>query len=376
MINQVCDKELCTGCSACMNACPTKAITMTEGEIGHIFPTINDNCIECNRCVRTCPVNSKVVLNTPMKVYAAWAKDNQEHQTSTSGGAAACFTNKILANEGAVYGCSSLPHGEIKHIRVTTSAEAHLLKGSKYVQSHIGEVYRQIAQDLKADKKVLFIGLPCQVAGLKNFIGKEPTNLITVDLICHGVPSQKILFDYLQAKGINKQLIDSVRFREQGGCFLSVRENNKVVYRKPEHKDLYFIAFNDNLCFRNSCFTCRYAQSNRCSDLTIGDFWGLGKSEPFRYQTNGNVSVILVNSAKGEEFLAECNSDMNLVERSLTEAVAGNHNLQRPSIAPNADKFHRLYTQVSLTKALKRCTRKRRLKGLVLPLAKWMLSKI
>lgn len=373
----VCELNLCTGCSACMNVCLVDAISMQEGELGHIFPVINDNCIDCNKCEKTCPAIHPNSLQQPQKVYAAWAKNDVEHHTSTSGGAASCFSNHVLKQEGTVYGCASLPEGKIEHIRIDKLRDIKKLKGSKYVQSYINNLFRDVKNDLKEGKKVLFVGLPCQVAGLKKYLVKDDEHLVTVDMVCHGVPSQKILFDYLAAKGIVRKNIKSINFREQQGCYLTVLNNeNKSVYRKNECADLYYTAFNENLCFRNSCFSCRYSSPNRIGDITIGDFWGLGAKVPFTEKTNGHVSVIMTNNEKGELFLQECTDQLNLVERTLSEAVKGNHNLYASSVSTQNTLFKQLYGKLSLENALKRCTRWRRFKSLFIPAIQCIMKRV
>ncbi len=376
MINNVCDLNKCSGCFACANICPAGAIEMIPGKVGHIFPSISDKCIDCHKCIKICPVNNPIELHKPQKTLAFWIKDDKEHQSSTSGGAAACFSNYILENDGTVYGCASLPHGIIEHIRIDKKDDAYKLKGSKYVHSHINETFKAIKEDLKNNKKVLFVGLPCQVAGLKNFIGKDVTELYTIDLICHGVPSQQVLFEYIESLGIQRSDVDFVSFREANGYYLSIRSSDGCIYRKDECKDLYYMAFNDNLCFRESCFTCRYSTSNRVGDLTIGDFWGLGKTEPFEYDSHGHVSVVLVNNDKGNHLLDVCADKYEAIERTLEEATLGNHNLRAPSVPKNASKFQTLYGKVNIQTALKRCLWKRRLKAPLLPIVKWLHSKM
>ena len=376
MIDKVCDLSKCSGCFACANICPVGAIQMQPGKVGHLFPVILDKCIECNKCVKTCPVNTPVELHKPTRTLAFWMKDESEHNSSTSGGAAACFTNYILEEGGVVYGCASLPHGVIEHIRIDKKENAYKLKGSKYVHSHINEIFKSIRGDLKEGKSVLFVGCPCQVAGLKNYIGGKSEHLYTIDLICHGVPSQKVLFEYIESLGIKRDEVSQVTFREAKGCYLTILSSGRNVYRKNECKDLYYMAFNDNLCFRDSCFTCKYSVPERVGDLTIVDFWGLGKKESFNYVTHGHVSVVLVNSDRGQYLMEGCADKYESVERSLNEAVAGNHNLNSPSVAPNADKFHALYGKVSIQKAFKSCLWKRRVKALLLPIVQWVLSKM
>lgn len=375
MIDKVCNNDQCTGCSACANICPVGAIEMKTGKIGHIFPSILENCIECKRCVKVCPVNNPLKLQTPNKTFAFWLKDNEEHHSSTSGGAAACFTNYVLDNGGVVYGCASLPHGKIEHIRIDKKEDAYKLKGSKYVHSHINDAFKLIKSDLKEGKTVLFIGLPCQVAGLKNYVGHDDNNLFCVDLICHGVPSQQVLFEYLESLGFKRDDVSVVAFREAKGSYLTIKSSGRSLYRQHECKDLYYMAFNDNLCFRDSCFSCRYSAPERVGDLTIGDFWGLGNTKPFDYQTHGNVSVVLVNNNKGKYLLEVCSDKYVAIERTLEEAVAGNHNLKSPSFALHAEKFRSLYGMVDIQTALKKCLWKRRLKAPFIPFIQWIVSK-
>ena len=376
MIDKICDNSKCLGCSACANVCPVGAIEMKPGKIGHIYPKISDNCIECNKCVKTCPVNKPLDLQIPKKTLAFWIKDDKEHRTSTSGGAAACFTNYILDNGGTVYGCASLPRGVIEHIRIDKKADAYKLKGSKYVHSHINDIYKSIKEDLKNGRKVLFVGLPCQVAGLKNYIGKINETLFTIDLICHGVPSQQVLFEYIESLGIKREEVSVVTFREEKGYYLTIKTQEGGFYRKNECKDLYYMAFNENICFRDSCFTCRYSTFKRIGDLTIGDFWGLGKKIPFNQDSHGQVSVVLVNNAKGQHLIEVCSGNYVAVERTLEEAVAGNHNLKNPSIAPKAEKFWFLYGKADIQTVLKKCLWKRRIKAPLIPIVQWMLSMV
>ena len=368
MIENICDIEKCTGCTTCQSVCPTNSIFMREGNGGHLYPSISSSCIDCGKCIKNCPVNKEVELSTPLLTYAAWAKDSEEHATSTSGGVAAVLTNWYLENGGVVYGCASLPKGKIEHVRVAKKSDAYLLKGSKYVQSYIGETLVSVKKDLKAGYKVLFVGLPCQVAGLKNYIGDHP-GLVTVDLVCHGVPSQKLLFDYLSEHGIRREIIDEVKFRDSEGFNLTVFSEGKILYRRSHLSDLYYLAFLDNLSFRSSCYTCIYATDRRCGDITLGDFWGLGKKDNFNYKPNGNVSLVLVNSHKGKELIDSTSYLLELVPRQLSEAVAGNPNLRRPSVNNKSNKFREEYQSNKLVAGtLRKYLFIRRIKALIIPI--------
>lgn len=191
----ICEKEKCTGCAACMNVCAHNAISMAEqGVCGYIYPTIDQNkCIGCGICVKTCPVNTPIKFNAPLKAFAAISKDHDDLMTSASGGASSVLVNSILTKNGIVYGCVQRNYKHISHERIDKIEDAYLLKGSKYVQSDIGYIYRDVKEDLKTSKTVLFTGTPCQIAGLKSYLKKDYDNLILVDLVCHGVPSQKLL---------------------------------------------------------------------------------------------------------------------------------------------------------------------------------------
>ncbi len=350
---QICKSSDCTGCFACVNKCPKGCITMQEDVIGHIYPTIDDDvCINCGACVRVCPANSPVTFNTPSNTYAAYALDEDERRTSSSGGAAAEFSKAVILNGGVVYGCSSVFENELHHIRVETLEELTHLKGSKYVQSHINDAYKRVEEDLCADRVVLFIGTPCQVAGLKNFLCKEFLHLITVDLICHGVPSQRLLTDHLN---VHTKPPFLVKFRDESGYALNVfnLKDFRKLYSMPHTKDLYFTGFCKNLFFRDSCYTCKYAKGERCSDITLGDFWGLGKAEPFNGTKKNGVSAILINTEKGGEFLQRLSSKLFLEERTLKEAINGNSQLKRPVIAhKNHELFKVMYSKCGFKRAM------------------------
>lgn len=365
-MDTICEKQLCTGCSACMNICPKQAITMQPGDMGHIFPVIDPGkCVDCGLCQAVCPAGHKAVFRAPKTAYAAWAKDAGEHKSSTSGGAAAVFTNYVLQHGGVVYGC--VFDGAVSHCRIDHLSDAKKLKGSKYVHSHINETYQSVKRDLLSGILTLFIGTPCQVAGLKAFLrGKEYENLICVDLVCHGVPPQKLFFDYLKEQGIDQKDVEYVSFRESKGFYLNVRLKNNKVYRKSSFDDLYYMGFYDNILFRESCYNCEYATDTRVGDLTIGDFWGLGREIPFDEKTTDGVSLILVCSEAGERFLQNVGSGLSLFERPVSEAIKGNANLNHPSGKGNHDRFAAAYGRMPLKKALKKNLRIRRFKNVLL----------
>ena len=361
---KICEKEECFACFACMSVCPQTCITMEENDaIGHIYPIIdNDRCIRCGLCQSVCPVLVKPEKRSLEKAYAAYSLDVKEHETSTSGGVAACFSRNVISDGGVVYGCSSRMDDGISHIRVDSNEQLFLLQGSKYVHSHINTTYVQAKKDLQSGKKLLFTGTPCQIAGLRSYLKRDYDNLLTVDLICHGVPPQKLLLEEIKKYNYRGNLIS---FREPEGFFLKIRqaEDEKIIYKKTANKSLYFLGFNANLLFRDSCYTCPYAELNRCSDITIGDFWGLGKNVPFTGDKSNGISVVLINTQKGERFWNEAKHLFFCEERPVEEAVAGNANLGRPSISHRGrKKFVELYPQKGYNEAAKKVLVKERIK--------------
>ena len=361
----ICDRHLCTGCGACLNVCPTAAITMKEKKAGHIYPVINSQkCLNCGKCQKICPVNQSVLFYNPTTAYAAWAKDDREHISSTSGGAAAVFTNFVLEKGGVVYG--SVFDGKFLHKRIDNREDTAKLKGSKYVHSHTERTFKEVEADLKGERWVLYIGTPCQIAGLRCYLEREYERLVTVDLICHGVPSQKLLFEHLKSCGVERDKIENISFRNPNGFYLTVDYADRQQYQKRNLDDLYYIAFSDNLTFRDSCYNCVYAKAVRVGDLTIGDFWGLGKEMPFEQTVKNGISVILVNSEKGRALLENCKKHLHLVERTVNEAVKGNFNLRSPSFSKNHEIFAKKYERLGCEKALKQCLRVKRMKYFIL----------
>ncbi len=356
---QICEKEKCVGCFSCVNSCPKGCIKMSENEIGHIYPEIDESlCVECGICKNVCPVNSQPHFGTLNKAYAAYTKDKDEHKTSTSGGAAAAFSKNVISKGGVVYGSSSKVNNGVSHIRVDNMGDLALLKGSKYVQSHINDCYKQAKDDLVSGKEVLFTGTPCQIAGLKAYLKKDYDNLITVDLICHGTPPQKLLFEHLKNYNTKGNLLS---FRQTDGFFLRVKnpESGEMIYDKTANLDLYFLGFNKNLFFRDCCYSCDYAKSERCSDITIGDFWGLGKKEPYTGETKNGISVVIPNTKKGELFWESVKDEFVSYERPFLEAVEGNFNMRKPSI-PHANKnvFIKEYKKHGFKRAAKKALSK------------------
>ncbi len=353
----ICDKTNCTGCFACYNVCPKNAITMQEDEYGYIYPIINDEkCINCNLCKKICPSITKLEFHQPDVCYAVYSNDNKIRSKSTSGGVATVLSKNIITKGGIVYGASFIENCEVSHIRIDNEKDLHKLQGSKYVHSYIQDTYKNVKQDLIDNKEVLYIGTPCQIAGLKNFLGKEYEKLYLIDIICHGVPSQKYLKD--EVNRINKSLdIDRVLFRDSNNYGLSIVKDSKITFTSSIKESPYADSFMEGLTLRPNCYDCKYAGKDRISDITIGDFWGLSKESKFYNDRHNGISTVIISTNKGMELFERCKSNFNFEQRDYSESVNGNTQLRTP--APknkNYNKFQRLYLKKGFYYAYKKST--------------------
>lgn len=308
---------------------------MVEGKHGHLLPNVDKEiCSNCGLCKQKCPANTPVNLQLPQKTFAAWSKDIEEYKTSTSGGASAELAKYFISKGGIVYGCAFSSNLKVEHIRIERQEDLALIKGSKYVQSDIRSAIPQIKNDISAGKDVLFIGSPCQVGAIKRMIPDTNKHLYLVDLICHGVPSQRMLTDHIRKK-VTPDSSTRIYFRNGCELELSIYSGNGLIYssnayRQP-YRDSYYAAFVEGYSFRSSCYSCPYAGSKRGGDLTIGDFWGLKDKDDIIPDHPHGCSLILSMTEKGKELIDGISANMNMYERALGEAVAGNSQLRHPS---------------------------------------------
>ena len=356
------NKSKCAGCSACMNICPKGAISMVQDEYGFIYPKIDEKkCIKCGTCKKVCAYQEDVKENKTIKTYAATAKDEKILSKAASGGMFGTIATNFINKKGVVYGCSLEKEEDLlvpKHIRIEKEEELEKIQGSKYVKSQIGTIYKEVKNDLKNNKNVLFSGTPCQIDALKSYLkvsNCDSKNLYTIDIICHGTPSTKIFQDYIKnyEKKINGKIVD-IKFRDKSengyGLHGSVtyKENNNNNENKTIKKNLYtrlssyYKMFLKGDIYRENCYTCKYANTNRIGDITVGDYWGIQEEHPNYLTTNGGklnekkgISCIIVNSEKGNELL-EKYGDNILKEESTVEQVAKhNKQLRQPSEKTN-----------------------------------------
>lgn len=347
-------KKTCTGCAACMNACTKECIQMLpEGKLGHLYPMVDVNqCVECGLCQKSCPILNIPSLNKASFAYAGWAKSEEENRKSSSGGAASVLSRQTLLQGGVVYGCANVGM-EVKHIRIDADKNIDLLRGSKYVQSTVGMIMKQVKSDLKTGGKVLFIGTPCQCAGLKTYLRKDYENLLLVDLVCHGTPSLKLLQEHVKSLVDEKQIVKHISFRDGVNYEFSLVVKNaeeEEIYKsnlwRNRYHDAYYNTFILGYTYRPSCNNCLFARPERCSDMTIGDFWGLGVEEPFVPEAKAyGYSLLLPNTMKGIKALESMSSDFYLHRRNLKEAIFGNPQLNEPKkLNLNARLFQWLFS--------------------------------
>lgn len=305
-------KSRCTGCSACYNICPYNCIEMVADREGFQYPIINKSqCRQCGLCEKVCPeLHTEKEEHNNSKFYVGNSISPENVANSSSGGAFVELAKKVLHKSGIVYGAAFNDDFVLNHISIGTEEELYKLQKSKYIQSNINDTYRKIKQNLCDGKIVLFCGTPCQVSGLKKYIGNKADNLILVDFICHGVPSQEAFKKYIRCirEEINEaSKIVSVDFRiktygwESYGIKIEFESGN--VYEKKGNEDYWIKAFLQDIMLRPSCYECINKGMTRESDITIADAWGIKQYNEKLYNEKG-TSLVIVHTKKG---LALCN---------------------------------------------------------------------
>lgn len=286
------------------------------------------------------------------QAYAAWSLNPECRKSSASGGAAAEFYIRALEQGYWICGAEYGSDLRVVHTLTRDASAVERFKQSKYVSSDVCAVYEQIRSRLEDGENVLMISLPCKIAGLLGYLGKRYDNLLTVDIVCHGTPSAKLLKDHIDyvAPGPGNY---KLRFRQDNEFMFLLEKENAPVYRKIGRTDTYLAAFLEGLSYRPSCYQCSYASPKRISDITICDFWGLGTEIPFDHPYTGAISAVLVNSENGRRFFEECRERLFTEERPVTEAIRGNAQLNAPtSPHPKRAEFEKLCTECGFEAAV------------------------
>lgn len=327
-MNTVCDVKMCAGCMACVDICPRNAISVVD-DIEYMNAVIDDTlCINCNMCHKVCQKNYPADLRKPQKWLQGWGEENVR-ATSSSGGFGQEIMRAMIRNGGAVAACK-LKEGEFRFELFEDESRIPEFIGSKYVKSNPIGIYRTVKDTLKNGKKVLFIGLPCQVSAVRNYVNNDK-NLYTVDLICHGSPSARLLHKAISEYGYDLTEAKAIYFRTADKFAIETRPISIV----PKGvQDRYTMAFLNGLCYTENCYSCHYAQTEHVGDLTIGDSWGTELSG----ELSKGVSLVLCQTEKGKEMLDMMN--FNFFDVNLENAIQCNHQLRYPSDLPQArEKF-------------------------------------
>lgn len=329
----------CCGCSGCEQICPKNCISMQKDNEGFFYPVVDEDvCVDCGACVKHCPMITDAPRYSEPKVYAAKYKDRESTFKSTSGGLFIPIAKNILSDGGIVFGCAYDENLVAKHIAVESENELCRLQSSKYVQSDTRGIYEQVKSALKSGRQVLFSGTGCQVAGLKTYLSRDYDNLLTVDIVCHGVPSPELFKNYIDYMG--KKLGGSLtsynfRSKEKRGWDLYYKaDNGKKSKSDYGFFDSYYSAFLYCKTYRESCYECKFANKNRVGDITLADYWGIQKAHPEFYDENG-VSLVLVNTEKGNKCLTNIKDKLDIIESDYDKASVMNSNLVHPSKRPS-----------------------------------------
>lgn len=304
-------KQDCCGCRSCVQRCPQKCISFIIDDEGFGYPKVDmANCVDCHLCEKVCPVINQSDSKEPVRVYAAFNKDEEVRLKSSSGGVFSALAESVLDNNGVVFGACFNEKWEVVHDYTEDKEGLEKLRGSKYVQSDIGETYKQAEDFLKAGRFVLFSGTPCQIAGLRKFLRKDYDNLLAVDVICHGVPSPMVFQRYLdEVKEKHTGVLEFISFRDKrigwkkfsfSIRFIDNSNNGDVVlFSQPFNENLFVKGFLKNIYLRPSCYHCPAKNFTSGSDITLGDLWGADKIIPETDDDKG-LSAVIINSNKGK----------------------------------------------------------------------------
>ena len=328
----VCELNKCAGCMACVDICPKGAIKIKDSLSAYNAEIDENKCIGCNACHKVCQVNHPASARDPINWQQGWTENSEMRKECSSGGAATAISKGFLENSGIVCGCT-FKKGKFIFECAENEDELKKFIGSKYVKSNPIGIYKEIKSRLKREEKVLFIGLPCQVAALKNFISTDLSDkLYTIDLICHGTPSPKVLDIFLKQYGLTLSSLKDIKFRVKAK--FQVYGDYKGIITKGV-SDRYSIAFLNALTYTENCYCCPYAKTERVSDVTLGDSWG---SELTIDEQKNGISLILSQTEKGNELLKMANLHLEAV--AIKKAIANNHQLEYPSFMPTGrEKF-------------------------------------
>ena len=327
---KIVNKEECSGCFACVNKCPRQCIKMIEDDEGFLYPKINeDNCVDCGLCEKVCPnINDIEIKEKNIIAYACKNKDENVRLKSSSGGVFYLICQEVIKRNGIVFGAAFDKNFNVRHMYSDTIEGCSKFRGSKYVQSLIGDTYKQAKKFLDNGRLVLFSGTQCQIKGLNLYLGKKYSNLIAIDIICHGVPSWKIFniyIDELRKKYNSKILNIDFRDKQYGWKNFSyvVNFDNNSVYRENFINNIYMKGFLRDLYLRPSCYQCKSKDNKSNSDISLADYWGVEKIHP-EFDDDKGTSLVLVNSEKGLNIIGKIKENLDIINTDIEYAIKNN----------------------------------------------------
>lgn len=375
-----CVGRACTGCAACSDACPVDSISMVPDAEGFVYPSINGaSCLACGKCLRVCPAVNGCTLRPISNMYAAFSNDHQLRNESSSGGVFSTCARYVVDHGGIVVGAAVDSTGHVYHRLITNSNEISFLQKSKYVQSDCQGIYSQIKKCLKSGRRVLFSGCPCQVAGLISYLGKAYDNLITMDLICHGVPSPRVWEDHVESITGGKPA-QSITFRRKD---VSARTTFSLDISAPglrykgrdEFDDPYMALFVTGSANRESCYTCKYASSERVGDVTIGDCASSNCYPQFYPWVQ--LSSISLNTEKARNFWSEVESLFTFVPIDYQREIQLNAQLSHPVVRPGLrDNVYRRIHEMGIASVAADVTPSRTIKKKIKRVVKYLVPNV
>ena len=353
------DKKLCSGCTACASICPVNCISMERDEEGFLYPVVDKSrCIGCGLCERICPIlNKKKDEKIAPKAYAAINNDLSVRMNSSSGGVFSLLADYVLDNGGVVFGASFDEKFNVQHTYIERKEDLQKLRVSKYVQSYMGNSFKKAKEFLESGRLVLFTGTGCQIGGLKSYLRKDYDNLITQDLICHGVPSPLVWEKYVAYRGGKN--CEEISFRkkfadETKTCFYIKLKNGKEYAKLPNSRDPMVRMFLLNKCSRPSCHACAFKTITRQSDITLADFWGINTVYP-KINDGKGVSLILIHSDKGKKLFDVLKDKMTYKEVEFKDAVRHNKMYYKSALKnPIRKKFFKDLSRLPFDKVIKK----------------------
>ncbi len=358
------DKQDCMGCYACATICPTRCITMKSDSEGFWYPEVRvEDCIHCGKCISVCPIIQKKSQKTDSGIdplaYAAYNQDLATRLESSSGGIFTLIAECVLQAGGVVFGARFDDGFNVFHDYVEGVEDLDVLRGSKYVQSKIGNSYRYVERFLEQGRLVLFTGTPCQISGLRYYLGKNYDNLVLQDIICHGVPSPKVWQKYVAFRenraGASTKRI-AFRRKDKGWKRFSISFlfNNDMEYRQILTQDLYMRAFLRNICLRPSCHACHFKTVNRTSDITLADFWGAQYVLRDMDDDKG-TSFLVIHSEKGKQLLERLADKMVYQQVDVWQGIKYNTAMVKSAIAhPRREEFFRSLDHETVDRSINR----------------------